>query len=85
MTEKDNSAAHLEEREVPNTSLGMDHATKMTESDPAMEMLKLDEERADQLRRELETSTQAGWLPSTDEEKKFNSRLNLKLDLMVSL
>lgn len=85
--EKGNEAVHMEGSEsAQNVAPSVDEKAfveGVSASGTANAMLKVDDERAEELRRELENSAQAGWRPSTDEEKKLNSRLNLKLDLMV--
>ncbi|KAI0154210.1 major facilitator superfamily transporter [Xylariaceae sp. FL1272] len=49
----------------------------------ADEMLHVDEKSASALKRDLETSHQSGFVPQGEEEKRFNRRLNRKLDLMI--
>lgn len=57
----------------------------ITAEGAADEMLHVDDKRAAQIKDELESSRQGGWMPITDEEKRLNSRLNWKLDMMVRL
>lgn len=72
--EKAEGATHLE---------GVDKDTVAALS--AEEMLQVDDKRAAELRRELEGNLQGGWKATTDEEKRLNRRLNMRLDLMVSI
>lgn len=88
MSEKATGTVHVENgtfslHDAAPVSCEKGKADEATAAETADRILKVDDDRADELRRELETSKQGGWVPATDEEKKFNSRLNLKLDLMV--
>ena len=60
-------------------------AKDVTAAGLADEMLQVDDERAAEIREELARNRQGGWRPITSEERQLNSRLNWKLDLMVSL
>jgi hypothetical protein len=88
--EKNDGAAHLEQLEEPLSSIRDSHVEDgvmvkdISAAKQADEMLKVDDERAAEIRRELAGNKQGGWRPSTIEERKMNSSLNWKLDLMVS-
>lgn len=81
--EKNAGAVDTQEHASTNDADEKGKVEPVPASITANAMLKVDDERADVLRRELETSRQGGWSPTTDEEKKMNSRLNLKIDMMV--
>lgn len=78
------TASHDDKAEPAQSTLVGDEATQDGIAIAAHAEGQLDDKDAAGLQEQLATNKQGGWTPVTDEEKRLNRRLNLKLDLVVS-